>query len=250
MFFESEDFAVRLFLVSRFSWEAMHGSVKARNFSALAVRLCGEGEFCFSDGTHLRSRAGDVMYLPSGLAYEVDYSAGEVIAFHFWEDGSGRRAENFTPRDVAELTQLFSDACAAFEEGTPRARMLALSLFYRILAALCEREPAEGEISAAFRGAVSLLHAEWKNPELSFSELCVRAGISESAFRRHFHACYGKSPVRYLTELRLHEAQKQLIAGGKTVEAVALDCGFHDVKYFSRVVKRYFGCTPSELRLL
>ena len=39
-----------------------------------------------------------------------------------------------------------------------------------------------------------------------------------------------------------------LIAGDENVEAAALASGFSDAKYFARVVKRHFGCTPRQLK--
>ena len=39
-----------------------------------------------------------------------------------------------------------------------------------------------------------------------------------------------------------------LIAGDENVEAAALASGFSDAKYFARVVKKYFGCTPRDLK--
>lgn len=249
MFFESEHFAARIFLVQRFSWEKNSSHVLPRPFSALALRVRGEGSFCFADGTCLTSRAGDVLYLPHGIGYEVVYSAGEVIVFHFWEGDAAMGVQNFTPRDIADLTALFGEACRSFAQGTLRSRMEVNALFYRILSALCEEEDAS-DAATPFRTAVSLLVAECLDAELSVSAVCTRAKISETSFRRKFYAAYGKTPIRFLTELRLREAHGRLISGRESVESIALSCGFHDAKYFSRVFKRCFGYTPAQARTM
>ncbi|MBQ9774067.1 MAG: helix-turn-helix transcriptional regulator [Clostridia bacterium] len=250
MFFEAENFSAQLFLINRFTSGARGARVKARQFSALALRTCGEATFHCADGTSLVSRAGDVLYLPHGLAYDAAYTDMEVLAIHFWDTSEGNTAENFTPRSDS-IALLFEKAHRLWEIGTPVARMEATALFYRILAALAANAPTseDGE-STAFSRAVELLTREYRDPDLSFPAVCERAGLSESAFRRKFCARYGKPPVRFLAELRLSEAQRRLISTQESVEEIALACGFRDVKYFSRVVKRHFGCTPSELRFI
>lgn len=250
MFFENEAFAVRLLSVDRFAWDAASYTVKARPFGALVFRVCGEGKFLFSDGTRTCSRAGDVMYLPHGLGYEVEHAAGEVIAIHFRESGASPAAENFTPRDTCRSAELFLEVHRHFSDGTLAARMEALSAFYRILALLGDLDAGEGKESGAFLRAFTILSEEYRDPDLSIAAVCARAGISVSAFRKGFCVRYGRPPVRFLTELRLREAQRCLISRDERVEDIALACGFRDVKYFHRVVKRYFGVTPRELRLI
>lgn len=248
MFFEDESFSARIFQIERFTWNACTCTVKARPFGALVLRLRGEGRFVLEDGTHVTSREGDVMYVPHGVGYTVAHTDGEVLAFHFWEDATVRDAENFTPYSTASMTELFWEAHHLFRDGTSASRMSAASCFYRVLSALCERSEDGPCEKTSFVRAFSMLVEQYADPDLCIPAICKRAGISESAFRRNFCAHYGKPPVRFLTELRLREAQRKLVAGQGSVEAVALSCGFRDVKYFSRVVKSYFGCTPTELR--
>ena len=248
MFFEDESFSARIFLIDRFEWCAGVRNVKARPFGALVLRLRGEGDFAFENGLHLLSREGDVMYVPHGVGYTVSHTDGEVLAFHFSEDDAVREAETVAPRDGADVTELFWEACHLFREGSLSSRMGANSCFYRILSALCaHRADGNGE-SPAFLRAFSALVEKYNDPGLSVSALCAAAGISESAFRRRFFARYGKPPVRFLNELRLREAQRRLMSGYESIERISAACGFRDVKYFSRVIKSYFGCTPTELR--
>ena len=248
MFFENEHFCAELLLVNRFTSEEHACHVKARAFSALAFRLHGTAQFRFSDGRVLTSREGDVLYLPHGLSYDAVYTDMEVSAFHFHDDSEGAIAENYTPR-TPQILHLFEEAEALWKRGTPDARMEAHALFYRISAEL-SREARSTPEQASFLEAVTILSQEYANPDLDIPSVCARADISESAFRRHFAARYGKPPVRYLTELRLGDAQRRLASTRDSVEKVALACGFRDVKYFSRVCRRYFGCTPRELRTL
>lgn len=250
MFFEDENFSARIFAIDRFPWGAGIRVVKGRPFGALVLRMRGEGEFRFENGTTLLSREGDVMYLPHGVGYTVKHSDGEVLAFHFWEDAAVRDVENFVPHDAAEMTAVFWEAYHLFQEGSSASRMEAVACFYRTLSMLCAYGEENLLERPGFLRAFSAIAEQYADPDLSISEICARAGISESAFRRSFCARYGKPPIRFLTELRLRDAHRKLMGGSESVEMIALSCGFRDVKYFSRVVKRYFGCTPSQLRTM
>lgn len=247
MFFENEKFSAQLFIADQFRCGIKSCRVKPRPFGALALRIRGNADFHFSDGTAFISREGDVIYIPAGLGYDAVYEDSEVLAFHFWDSSVGNTAENYTPRSP-EIPLLFERACKLYRTGTPTDRMEATALFYKILSRLGAENAPNTQGQSALLRAVAILSEEYRDPELNLCDVCRRASISESSFRRNFGAHYGKPPIKFLTELRLGYAQKLLVSTDDTVEAIALAAGFHDVKYFSRVVKEHFGCTPSELR--
>lgn len=249
MFFENENFSAQLLIADEFSCAMQSCHVKPRPFGALALRIKGNASFRFGDGTRFVSKEGSVIYIPPGHDYDAEYDGSVVLAFHFWDASIGNTAECYTPRSP-EIPHLFGRACELYRIGTPVSRMEATSIFYKILALLGAENAPQIPSHSAFMRAVDLLTEEYRDPELNLSDVCRRASISESAFRRNFVARYGKPPIKFLTELRLGNAQKLLVSTPDTVERIALASGFHDVKYFSRVVKEHFGCTPSELRFV
>ena len=182
------------------------------------------------------------------MAYDATYTDMDVLAFHFHDTSVGSRAENFTP-ETPQVALLFEKSMQLWQVGTPSSRMEATAQFYTILSLLAVPVSSSYKESALAK-AVAFLNERYADPDLCIPALCEHAAISESALRRHFCERYGKSPIKYLNELRLSEAQKRLVSTRDTVERIALDCGFRDVKYFSRAFKRYFGCTPSTLRAL
>ena len=56
----------------------------------------------------------------------------------------------------------------------------------------------------------------------------------------------GKNFKQLLTEYRLNRALVELKSEGKTVERVAVDCGYRDLSTFYRAFAKRFGCTPRE----
>lgn len=74
-------------------------------------------------------------------------------------------------------------------------------------------------------------------------ELAAAAGLSRFALARHFRACLGTSPYRYLTLRRLDRA-RDLIRSGAPLADAALACGFADQSHMTRQFKKAYGLSP------
>lgn len=84
--------------------------------------------------------------------------------------------------------------------------------------------------------------------DIRVRDLAILVGLSESHFAHRFRATTGVSPHRFVTASRLDTAQMCLQRNSDSVLRIALDCGFKDASHFSRVFKRFFGCTPQVFR--
>lgn len=73
-------------------------------------------------------------------------------------------------------------------------------------------------------------------------------GMSTRHLYRQFHQALGKTPARYLTEVRLQQAVELLRRTPRTIKEVASAAGYSSSVTFNRVFKRVFGVTPSEFR--
>jgi AraC-like DNA-binding protein len=74
-------------------------------------------------------------------------------------------------------------------------------------------------------------------------ELEALTGLSRYALARHFRACLGTSPYRYLTLRRLDRA-RFLIRRGSTLADAAVSCGFADQSHMTRQFKQAYGMSP------
>ena len=77
------------------------------------------------------------------------------------------------------------------------------------------------------------------------SEICH---LSEGHFCHLFKAATGHSAKEYILIKRLDKAADLLTHTDMTVLEVAMQCGFSDANYFSRIFKKHKGRTPSSFR--
>lgn len=234
-----------LLLVGQFSWKARSLPVDARPYCALALRLEGGGSLsCGGKSYHLQP--GDILYMPQGVAYRHDYTDTQLLLFHFVTAESDAEPEVYRLKNPEDIGRQFQKAITLWDEKKPGYMGKCISILYKILGMLAENESGQG-LPPHFLRAFNLLNQRAFQSQLRIGAICHDAAISQTVFRQLFSRHYGKTPVEYVTELRLEHA-RNLIASGVCVETAALESGFSDSKYFSRVVKRHYGCTPRQLR--
>ena len=83
---------------------------------------------------------------------------------------------------------------------------------------------------------------------IKLDELAFLCGLSLSTFNRRFKKLYGTSPNQFLNSKRLEKAQQLIESTDDNLTTIAMDCGFDDLSYFSRLFKKYYHCSPSDLR--
>ncbi|WP_196804534.1 AraC family transcriptional regulator [Cellulomonas sp. URHD0024] len=80
------------------------------------------------------------------------------------------------------------------------------------------------------------------------TELATVALVSRSALDARFREVLGRSPIRYLTQWRMHVAQDLLATTDLGVVGVAHRVGYDAEEAFSRAFKRYYGSSPTSWR--
>lgn len=83
---------------------------------------------------------------------------------------------------------------------------------------------------------------------LKVEELAFLCHMSESTFSRKFKQVFGATPTKYFISRRLEKAEQLVRKTDKSFTEIALDCGFEEISYFSRVFKQHFDVSPSQMR--
>lgn len=79
----------------------------------------------------------------------------------------------------------------------------------------------------------------------AIADLARTFGLSEDTLQRDFKARYGVTPFRYLSIVRLNEADRLLRTGEIPISEAARQVGFMNHAAFSRAYRKHFGRAPS-----
>ena len=97
-------------------------------------------------------------------------------------------------------------------------------------------------------GVLQYIDLHYEQP-ITLATLAQIAGISPSRLAHRFTELVGTSPMRYLRQLRIRQAERLLRSTGLPIASVAAKVGFDDPFHFSRIFKRATGASPSFSRL-
>jgi transcriptional regulator GlxA family with amidase domain len=90
--------------------------------------------------------------------------------------------------------------------------------------------------------------AEHLTADLSVPALAQRVAMSPRNFQRVFTSSMGKSPARYVEELRIETARRLLERTTQSMDEIADHCGFGSADVLSRAFTRVLRLTPGEYR--
>jgi AraC-like DNA-binding protein len=91
--------------------------------------------------------------------------------------------------------------------------------------------------------AVALLRGQFAKA-WTVQQLADVAGMSASAFHRHFRETTSLSPLQFQKNLRLIEARRLMLAEGVSASSAAFAVGYESVPQFTREYGRLFGQPP------
>ena len=81
--------------------------------------------------------------------------------------------------------------------------------------------------------------------DFNVSKLASMANFSESHFRKIFRNVTGMTSVQYANMVKINKAKDLISSGEANVSEAALQTGFKDIFYFSRLFKSVTGESPS-----
>jgi len=83
---------------------------------------------------------------------------------------------------------------------------------------------------------------------LSLEMLAAESGYSRAHFLRMFRSATGKTPHRYLQDVRLEHAREQLLKASMSITEIAHSSGFSSHAHLTKLFHEKFGVPPSVYR--
>lgn len=245
MLYNGENPILRIEGVEHISWAGGSFTVEPREFSALAFRISGSALIGSGD-IEYQVNTNDILYLPQNMSYTAEYTDTEMLVIHFITASDDSSPELYSIQNSEQLYKLFLRSHTLWKNKEPGYQVHVMSQLYAILGAIFEME-TKAILPSYFLKAISYINSHYADSGLSVKTICSQAGVGATVFRQLFKKHYQKTPTQYITDLRLENA-RNLISGGIPIEQAALESGFNDSKYFARVVRKHFGCTPRDLK--
>ncbi len=211
----------------------------------------GHGSFNFENGTIMNYQAGEVVVIPprerhANVSQEgftnihvtmSDPSFPYRSAFRVADDEDGSMKMAFSQAKTYYMTQM-------------NKRELVLAALGDLITSYIVVFRSNTEFSEPVERIRSAIIRNYSRSDFALDEVIREMPFHYDYLRKLFKKEVGLSPLEYMTSLRMKSAETLLTAmwtNEYTISEIAQMCGFEDALYFSRVFKKYYGFSPSNL---
>ncbi|WP_158282237.1 AraC family transcriptional regulator [Salipaludibacillus keqinensis] len=229
---------------------------------------------------HYSVREGQYMILAPDFEHQGDYPCEEDTEF-FWVHFSFsspyqlieeknmdwskiiKRNSSYTQSELYDLylprfgtfqrkdqaKELFSNLVQANESNEPSARMKQQCSFFDIIT-LIQKNALELPSSAqnVANQCMNYIKTHYKKEDFRVQTMAQQLLYHPDYLTRALKKTIGMSPIQYVNHCRITKAKKMLQQENVDLKTIAIESGFKDVSYFSRVFKRKEGMTPGQYR--
>lgn len=262
-----------------FTWKGTRGKKEdayhSHEFLEVAFILSGIGRYRIDDKLFDVSE-GDLLILNPGTRHQaLTIEGNDTPTTDFYVAASGfqlkDQPENFLPlpqgkkviHTSGELRQKLFRICSAMEAENAMGRqgsyymMKSYTMQILLLIIREQYEPVERMAGCAFESVnkkyiveqiVSYFEDHY-NEKISLEQIAENMYLSPFYVSRIFKSETGDTPIRHLINIRLEKARELLVNGWEgSIQEVAASVGYDDAYHFSKLFKKHFGVSPSQVR--
>lgn len=215
----------------------------------LILNLSGEGTMTVGKQT-LPFSAGTLFCVPPNLMHckssEQGYEDVHIYTQDFLPGYGDKEVLTLQDDTLGTLQALFLQMQAMFENPTISRIQLIEELHHVVLTWILLQQNAN-QMPRSVQEITTQLTERFADPDFSVVPLLQGYNYCPDYIRRLFKRYHCCSPSEYLTRLRLEHAKELLRSwhlNNFTIPQIALQSGFTDPNYFSRVFKKYTLLTP------
>lgn len=218
--------------------------------SHVVACVAGEGRTVI-DGQVRIWKAGQVLIAPVGAyhAFEIAGNGPWEIAWVFFEDRESvpmlkAKTAMLVEADIrdfaASLKMLVHEAAGAAHPTLMESLVAALTVYTRRLAG---SEAVDTRLWRLWERVAQDVARTW-----TVEEMARIAGVSGEHLRRLCNRHSQRSPMEYLTLLRMRAASTRLRASAERIDDIAAKSGYSSVYSFSAAFRRWSGTPPGKYR--
>lgn len=192
---------------------------------------------------------GDVFYIPMGLSYQSywygtdqDLICFDSLGFYFFPNCEERQYSLQVIGHGEEELALFDRISQNRQE-----KSRCIFDFFALLGMLLPKMQYE----AADPDTLIILEAERyfrSNPHGGVGEAARHCGVSESGLYALFQRSGYSTPNQLRQKILVEKARELLISTDRPVEEISRQLNFSSASYFRKILKKYTGLTPREIR--
>lgn len=155
------------------------------------------------------------------------------------------------------LLNKFYQLCSEKEIGSPGYEVMQYAFLYQAFSHIVStkqyqlvtilRTHAKYNISAV-QVVIEYIQKNYME-NLSFDDLLKLTNYSKSHFCKIFKETTGMNLTEFINKYRIERACLELQFTKKNITEIAMQTGFNNIQYFSRVFKEYLNCTPKQYQL-
>lgn len=203
-------------------------------------------------------RICNIMFRDSFL-HLPEFDIAEEAGFHalFVLEPKYSKETHFTSHlrlnasDFHEVSEILKQLYTEYHQHSAGRKVMVKVNFLRLVVTLSRLydtkkiESSTGIVKLA--PAFAYIEKNYQN-SLSVAELAQMVGYSQRQFIRLFKKATGDLPLEYITHLRMQYARELLKNSELSITEIAMQCGYTDSNYFSKLFHKNHGVTPKDFR--
>jgi AraC-like DNA-binding protein len=183
--------------------------------------------------------------------YWVHFSGSDMALFNQSFDiglNDGPQSISFNEKGIHLWDTMYNNLAMGFSKEN--ISNINLCLYHFIGTFLFPGKKSEGkkqETSDLINDTILHMRKEL-SAHLTVQDLASKHNLSASHFSSLFRKATGMSPMDYFIHLKLQKASLQLHSTDKKIKMIAIEIGYDDPYYFSRLFKKHMNVSPDQYR--
>lgn len=225
----------------------------SREYYLMHFIVNGKGKFKVKDTTYNLSKGNIFIIRPNEITY---YEADKEepweyiwIGFEINKNGVLFEKAEFLNKDIlySQASEyIFKNMIESEKFNNISREVFLASKIYELFSIIIEEENnkmVDDFPKIYVMKAQSYILANYMH-DITVESISKFLGINRGYFSTIFKKAIGKSPKRYIVDVRLEKAARFLLENNFTPSEAARSTGYNDVFNFSKMFKRKFGISP------